>query len=201
MAKTLNDIGSAIPDRGSGGIRAIGLVIEKKPFPDGESQADVEGPMDPVFPVLLIDRPDPIHQVEIQRIQVLVRDFRIRGIRHGRIQTVPVPVDSVPHGPDELDQGVAPDPGVAVGGDIGRIKNAERGVHGGAAGQRLPTAGRVAGKTIAHMGQIFSLPNRRRIGECGGCAGPDRLRLEEECETGSNHKKEKNERQALVPGE
>ncbi|KAG1386782.1 hypothetical protein G6F59_016696 [Rhizopus arrhizus] len=82
-----------------------------------------------------------MHEVGIQRLHVIGRDLGVRGVRHGRIQRMPVASLAVAHGLVEVLVGVVADARLFVGRDVGRIDRAQRRLDAQSAGEGLAALG------------------------------------------------------------
>jgi len=113
-------------------------------------------------------------QIRENRIAILARHLRIGGKRHRRIDQAAIGEAARVHRPIKLVRGPRSDAGCRIWGNIGRIDRAERGGHRKAAGKQHAAGVRVAGDTVAGVGEIFTLgdevviPGRRRNSRAAG---------------------------------
>ena len=94
MAETFDQIGAAIPLRVPGRVRCEGLLVEEKHVPAEHAPADVEREMHLAGLVRLLDRRHALHEIGIERLDVLVRHLGEGGIGHRRIKIMAVRGDA-----------------------------------------------------------------------------------------------------------
>ncbi len=87
VRQPFHQVGTPIPLGTLRRIRFEGGLVEEQQIPRRHGRAHAEGEWQFGGTCLLIDRGDRLHEVDVQRVDVLVGQLGVRGVRHRRIQT------------------------------------------------------------------------------------------------------------------
>src|SRR5450432_896514 len=112
---------------------------------DQRAHAEREGQA--VGRLVLVDRGHGLKKRQY-RVRVRPRDARGVGVWHRRVDRATARGGAIVHGTVELVLGPGADAGVLLGGEVGTVDRAERGVEREAAAEKPPALARVAGSAI-----------------------------------------------------
>ena len=124
MRQPLDQISAPIPFRAARRVRLIGAGAKKQQFPTGNDEALIEREWKLVGWRGGVNRL-PRHQIGIERAVVFIADVGEVIVGKGRIEMLADAVDARAHGATERSLRPAPDPGLRIGRDVGRIDRAE----------------------------------------------------------------------------
>ena len=110
-------------------------------------------------------------KVGLDRQHVGVGHEGVRRVGHGRIKPRAVLADAALHGVEEILIAVIADPGVLVGGDVGRIERAERQRESETAGIGRTARRGMTDHAVGGFGEIFAAFDDVGLGEIGRNAG------------------------------
>ncbi len=156
MAWPLHQIGTAVPQVVPFHLGLIGARLCEGGIPEGKRPAHVERPGDIRRAVRLADRLDVVHEVVVERADVVIGHLGVGWMRHGRIKPGTICPYPPAHRIVEVGQGVVADPGLLVRRDIGCVDRTERRAHGQSTGKRFSALRGMAGDAIGETGNIFA---------------------------------------------
>ena len=119
MAKPLDEIGAAVPSGVVPRLRDIGATDRKHHVPDRDRPAPAQISGDFVGLVLLPEGRYLLHEEIIERVEIIVGDLGVGGIRHRRIEPMPILGDAGAHSAVEILEAVIADPGIGIRRDVG----------------------------------------------------------------------------------
>ena len=165
VAEAPHQVGAAVPLGTLVGHGLVRLLVGIKPVPEDHEPTHAEGPAQFGGRRLGVDRRDTLDEISVQRLHVLVRDGRERGVGHGRVEAVAIPGHPFAHRAVELLLVVAADAGPGIGRDVGGHDGAEGRVHAQAARKRLAARRSVAAHAVGGLRQVAALGDQRiRVG-------------------------------------
>ena len=162
MAQAVDEIGAAIPFGRLAGIGLEIMRVQVQQIPTLDHGAKVERERQIVFWRRVFDRRRGLQKSQ-NRIVIFAADEREPRIGKGGVEIASLIVDAVVHGAVELIGGPIADSGVFVGGDIGSVDHAERGLESQPAGQGFAPIAQVAGHAVARRHQILPAPQLRCV--------------------------------------
>ena len=156
MAEPIDEIGAAIPFGALPRISAVWRVVEIEQVPERDDPALVQREGQRVCRRPLRHQ-CPRHHKGIERMQVVVRDAHVMGIRKSRVEMTPVARDAVAHRAVECLFRPVADTGLGIGRDVRAVDGAERGRDRPAASIGGPTRHSVTDIAIADRGELGAL--------------------------------------------
>ncbi|MNB76576.1 hypothetical protein D3C75_232450 [compost metagenome] len=137
MRQAFHQIGAAIPLRTLARIGLERFLVQEQQVPHRHGLADAEGEWQFGRVRFLVDRRHLLHEVGIQRVDVLVGQLGIRGIGHRRIQMGAILAHAFAHCFGEVILAVEADAMAFGGGDVAGPDLTQRGRNRVAAGVRF----------------------------------------------------------------
>jgi len=169
MSEALNQIRTAIPS----GILAIFIAVdgfvEEDHVPERQRPAHVERERDIGRAIGLVDRRHALHEIRVERSDVVIAHLRVGRIGHGRIEIVAILRYAAAQRFVEIRLRPFADARPRVRRDVGRVDLPHRRGHREAAGERLALGCRVASDTIAGRRKILAARDERAIGRSRQC--------------------------------
>ena len=96
MAKSLNEVGAAVPLLALGGIGSIHAPLQVQRFPSGKERADVEWKVQPVARRFGVDRVTRHHE-RVDCVDVILGDFGEVVVGERRVQVATLEAHTFVH--------------------------------------------------------------------------------------------------------
>ena len=161
MARSVDDIGAAVPLGALARRRLEVARLEIEPVPESHQAADRQREGQAVGRWAIGGRRLG-HQIGAHGVDLGAAHAGEIGIGEGRVEVDVLVVAALVHGAVEVRLAPAADAGVAIGGDVGRIDHPEGRVQRQAAGQPLAAGPVVAALAVAEHDQVTALLDLRR---------------------------------------
>ena len=154
VRQAFGQVGAAVDLHALRCVRHEALIVEEQGIPAQHRQAHIEREWQCRLARRLVDGLDGLHEVVIQVAHVRIRQLRIAGVGHGRIQVAAIGAHAFAQGARKVGFRVVADAAFFRRRDIRRVDRAQRRVDGVAARIRLAARCRMAGHAIGGDSQI-----------------------------------------------
>ena len=171
VAGALDDIGATVPQRVLVGLGCISRRGREHAVPQGDGPAHIQRPRNITGDIRLVGRLYALHEKRVQRFDVVIAEFHVGRVGHGRVQPTTAGCYAMAHCTVKIGQAVSADAGLLVRCDVGGMDRPQRRGHFQATGKRRLARQAVAGHAIAEAGDILATADQ------GGIEGGFRLFL------------------------
>ena len=164
MCSAPHKIRAPIPFRRLLRIRRKDVAVQEQEIPDQHRQADIHWKRQLSLGGARVDRLHGMHEVDVERMRIIVSELGVRGIGHRRIEVRPVAANSAMKRLGKFFFRVSSDPEICRRGYICGINSAERRANGEPTCKGLAAWEGVAGSAIRGNCQIFPARDHTHIG-------------------------------------
>jgi mono/diheme cytochrome c family protein len=169
--KALDDVGAAVPQGVLVGLGGVSRSGGEHAIPQRDGPAHIQRPGNITGDIRLVGRFYALHEKRVQRFYVVIAEFHVGRVGHGRIQPAAARCYAMAHRTVEVGQAVGADTRGFVRRDVGGVDRPQRRGHFQAPGERCLARQTVAGHAVAETGNILATADQ------GGFEGGARLFL------------------------